>query len=641
MRERNKSESKGIIKEIIVENFMSYEYARIPFRPGINIVCGPNGSGKSSILLALAVALGQTYTERSKRLSDLIRRGKDLARITVAFDNAPDGGKRPIVSSRSDDFILSRYLKRDGTYWYEVGFHSASKAEVLRILSRLNINPDNMLIIMHQNMIEEFSVIDHKEKLRMVEEAVGLAEYREKIFEVRENLSHILSEEEAVETMLEKAGETLNHWRSEYERYQRKRRLLESKRRLAVEYAWSNCIRLENNVQALSTKLRQMEEEMSEIELDLEGIREAKETSKAKSAELDYNLEQRYHSMIIYERGNAEAQTEIRLHGVYVDLFKGKNPPSDLSHLQLNIYESERRLRKTEAEIKSLRASIVKLRSEIEKQRERYINSRIREAILEFRRTLITKEISHLQVEIRRITRELKDLEKSAETLGSRIETSRSPFEVLDEIKMVNIHLSGLTDVSSDAEKMYTKYKDFLEELRQKAQVAASNRKRALKELEFRERKWRENVSHLLSGVGETYRKILGDVDAAGDVRLIDPEEVDEAGLELLVGFRGAAPTVLDAHTQSGGERTTAIMCFLLALQQHIKSPIRAVDEFDIHMDPRNREHVMRQIFRHTSGTGQYIIITPGQIVDAQGRPNIIAVQNVAGSSKVSVMTRS
>jgi len=64
-----------LIREVILENFMSYEYARVPLKQGVNAVCGPNGAGKSSFLLGICVALGETYTERSKRLSDLIRWG--------------------------------------------------------------------------------------------------------------------------------------------------------------------------------------------------------------------------------------------------------------------------------------------------------------------------------------------------------------------------------------------------------------------------------------------------------------------------------------------------------------------------------------------------------------------------------------
>src|ERR1700745_4286570 len=75
------------VKEIILENFMSYEYARIPLRDGLNLLIGPNGAGKSSVLLAISVAFGQAYTTRSRKLSDLIRRGKDIARVSLIFEN--------------------------------------------------------------------------------------------------------------------------------------------------------------------------------------------------------------------------------------------------------------------------------------------------------------------------------------------------------------------------------------------------------------------------------------------------------------------------------------------------------------------------------------------------------------------------
>ena len=40
-----------LIQEVILENFMSYEYARVPFKQGVNVIGGPNGAGKSSLLL--------------------------------------------------------------------------------------------------------------------------------------------------------------------------------------------------------------------------------------------------------------------------------------------------------------------------------------------------------------------------------------------------------------------------------------------------------------------------------------------------------------------------------------------------------------------------------------------------------------
>ena len=120
------------LQEVILENFMSYEYARIPFKPGVNVVCGPNGAGKSSILLGISVALGQSYTERSKKLSALIRRGKDRARVTLILDNTPKSGRRPISKFNKDQIFLTRILRRDGKYWFERYTSVLVRHEVLK-----------------------------------------------------------------------------------------------------------------------------------------------------------------------------------------------------------------------------------------------------------------------------------------------------------------------------------------------------------------------------------------------------------------------------------------------------------------------------------------------------------------------------
>jgi chromosome segregation ATPase len=119
-----------LIQEVILENFMSYEYARVPFKPGVNVVCGPNGSGKSSLLLGISVALGQSYTERSRKLSDLIRWGKDQARVTLILDNARRGKHRSVRKFNKDQIFLTRVLRRDGNYWFALENRAANKREV-------------------------------------------------------------------------------------------------------------------------------------------------------------------------------------------------------------------------------------------------------------------------------------------------------------------------------------------------------------------------------------------------------------------------------------------------------------------------------------------------------------------------------
>jgi chromosome segregation ATPase len=138
-----------MIKGIALTNFMSYENAYVPLESGLNLICGPNGAGKSSILLAISVVLGQTYTERARRLSDLIRWGADEARITLQLDNRARGQGKPFPQYHVDTVTVTRILKRNGSYQYLVQDHPVAKGDVTVALERYGLNPDNILVIMH------------------------------------------------------------------------------------------------------------------------------------------------------------------------------------------------------------------------------------------------------------------------------------------------------------------------------------------------------------------------------------------------------------------------------------------------------------------------------------------------------------
>jgi chromosome segregation ATPase len=75
-------------------------------------------------------------------------------------------------------------------------------------------------------------------------------------------------------------------------------------------------------------------------------------------------------------------------------------------------------------------------------------------------------------------------------------------------------------------------------------------------------------------------------------------------------------------------------MAFLLALQQNVLSPFRAIDEFDLHMDPRNREIVSEFIVSTLEGSeDQYMVITPGQVFFNDEEVHIVMVHKTEGTS--------
>jgi chromosome segregation ATPase len=568
----------ALVKEVILENFMSYKYARIPLAPGINVVTGPNGSGKSSILLGMAVALGQTYTERGRRLSDLIRRGEEAARATVVVDNRPVDGRRPLPWFRSDEVFFTRYLRLDGQYWHEVNGRVVSKAEVRRYLSRVGLDPDNALIIMHQNMVEEFAFLTPQERLRLLEDAVGLAGYRERVASAKRMLEEGVKGAEEAKAALAKAEEALKYWSEVYERYKRRKALEERVAHLKAELAWAR-------VRDALTELKEAEEQAAKVEGELRGIERELEDLGARERSL---------------RGAIE--------GIEGELLAGA----------LSVGEGLKRLRGVWEELLDVAAS-----------------SRVKA----FERRLLIAELEELRVKQRRLSEKVRALKAKAEQEGPEVSTLRSVEEVEAELHAAELELAGIGEVPPEVESAYAKLEESYRELARRAEELEENRRRLMEELEKRVALWREKVSAVVADVDREFSAMLARLGASGGVRLVEEGDVERAGLEIFVGFAGSSPAPFNPYALSGGERTTAIMCFFLALQNHVRSPLRAVDEFDVHMDPGNRDAILSMVFELASRNSgvQYVVITPGPLTKLPEGSNVLVVQKVRGRSLVSL----
>jgi chromosome segregation ATPase len=279
---------------------------------------------------------------------------------------------------------------------------------------------------------------------------------------------------------------------------------------------------------------------------------------------------------------------------------------------------------------------MLKLDNSTEKISSEVLDKRVTLGLLEFKRANAIVEMKNIEKSIKEAQETLNISISKAQPSGERIAVLKSNAEIQDEIGLTNGHLAALADVSEEIERQYESYSKLYLELKEKAQLVAENREKTLEEVKTRMQTWRTVMESLLERVNVEYQKIMSQTRATGEVKLSSVQDIDTAGLEIYVGFKGSKPVALDAYTQSGGERTTATMGFLLALQQHVRSPFRAVDEYDIHMDPKNREMIAKVLVAMIKdASAQYVVITPSQITFAQQDSNVITVQNLEGKSIV------
>jgi chromosome segregation protein len=309
-----------------------------------------------------------------------------------------------------------------------------------------------------------------------------------------------------------------------------------------------------------------------------------------------------------------------------------------VNELKEIVASSETQANQLKQRIASVVDKVALASQRLEADLSRLLDSRVESQVLAFKMKLLSEQLVDLEVQLKLAHEELDPLLAEAEKLGPKLESPRKIFDIMVEIGAMEEQLKPLAHLGEDTERMYTEFAKRYQDLTKKAEEVARNRDELLSELEKRLTRWREVLGDFLDTVNARYNLILSEVKATGELGISSPSDINRAGLEILVGFKGAAPTSLDSFAQSGGERSIAMMSFLLALQQHITSPFRAIDEFDVHMDPRNREIVSRLIVANakTLGSGQYVAITPGQVHVEDVDVHVIVVQNVEGSSVVS-----
>ena len=637
---------------------MSYKNTSIPLRPGLNLIIGPNGAGKSSILLAISVVLGQAYTERAKKLSELIRWNEQEARISLLLDNEVPKGARPFPQARSDKVLLTRVLKRSGDYHYLLNNKPISKINLVEGLSRIGLNPDNMLVIMHQLMVGRFGSVSPIDKLLLLEDAVGFAAYRREVLEASSRLQKLTTERETMSSVLEGTKETYLHWQREYEKYELKRKLEDQFKDLQRELIWRRIIRRESSQKRVKDRISSLQGKIVETREEFETSHKQHQQVLTDLARVSVDLEELREEHLKLEHGRGLRAGSLEWISKVTDLLRTQQEVlttlqqkardvslaaenDQLSQVLSDLVEEHEKISNTaetaDHDFEKVRIGITELTSQLGKNTDLLIESRVKKEVSNFKLALMEQEVQELEVQLRIGQEEIEPLKTQASQLGPVFEDPRDLQQISLDVASVQERLRPLAHLSAEVEKMYKNYGDLYEDVKKKAEVVEQNRSEVLGELRERFDRWKTVMDKLLEELSARYNALLSEVESKGRIVIKASKDIEKAGLELYAGFKGNEPVSLDGLAPSGGERTVALIAFLLSLQQFISSPFRAIDEFDVHMDPRNRETVSKLIHAAAKATdsSQYIAITPGQVTLPEDNVHVIVVQNVEGSSIV------
>lgn len=186
--------------------------------------------------------------------------------------------------------------------------------------------------------------------------------------------------------------------------------------------------------------------------------------------------------------------------------------------------------------------------------------------------------------------------------------------KIIDDLTAERTKLQFTHASNPNAIKEFEKRQEDVERLRQKIEDNAEKLERVSRRITKIRDVWEPRLDALIGEISDAFSHNFEQIGCAGEVGMHKDEDFGLWAIQIKVKFReNEALQILDAHRQSGGERSVSTIFYLMSLQALAQAPFRVVDEINQGMDPRNERMVHERMVEiackeHTS---QYFLITP------------------------------
>lgn len=274
-----------MLKQLEIQGFKSFSSKTIlEFPSGITAVVGPNGAGKSNIVDAIRWVLGEQSLKslRSEKSEDVIfsgtpkRAATSLASVALYFEN-----QTGIFSSPYPEIVIGRKLYRDGTSEYFLNRTPAKLKEVTQLLASAKFGLQGLGII-NQGSADLFLQVSGAERREMLEEMLGLKEFRLKKEEAEKKLEETGKNIEEAKRLLGELEPNLRGLKRQALRWERRQEKEESLRALEESFflrkiqeiqvdesLMKEREKVEKEIQALRKILEEKERELTHLEKKL------------------------------------------------------------------------------------------------------------------------------------------------------------------------------------------------------------------------------------------------------------------------------------------------------------------------------------------------------------------------------------
>ncbi|MFH1162288.1 MAG: AAA family ATPase [Candidatus Jorgensenbacteria bacterium] len=256
----------SVLKRVELQGFKSFAPKTVlEFPSRVTAIVGPNGSGKSNILDAFRWVLGEREARqlRGDTLENLIFAGTPkrspagFARVSLHFDN-----RNRLFEHEAAEVTVERKVDRSGVSQFFLHGGEVLLRDLISVLARARLGSRGLTMV-GQGQSDIFVRSSPRERREMIEEVLGLREFRLKKEHAERQLAGALVNMEKVAAILEELTPHLRFLRRQRHRFERREAITEELRTLENQHFAARYHELLRAREALEEPLRALRDEMA------------------------------------------------------------------------------------------------------------------------------------------------------------------------------------------------------------------------------------------------------------------------------------------------------------------------------------------------------------------------------------------
>ena len=158
-----------MIEQLMVKNYILFDYALIDFSKGMSVITGETGAGKSLLIDAIAYLCGNRIN------SDIVRKGKDKCILQMVLSK-PDDAILSLLEEDGfeieDELIISRTITESGKSTIRLNQQATTAGFIKKLM--------NLLLDVHSQM-DTYQLMNPSVQLELLDNYAYCDDLKEKV----------------------------------------------------------------------------------------------------------------------------------------------------------------------------------------------------------------------------------------------------------------------------------------------------------------------------------------------------------------------------------------------------------------------------------------------------------------------------